>query len=125
MDHGITDQEWIAYLDGEAAMETRDLIEAHMTGCLRFAQSEAMPAEQMAQAELRGRLDTLETVLAPMCGAQAAARVLHTAARHSPARSLADVTHENWEPFMERLTAITAAMCGDTFASLVWERGQL
>ncbi len=50
---------------------------------------------------------------------------METAAQHSPALSLADVTTENWEPFLERLTKLAAALCGDTFARLIWERGQL
>lgn len=80
---------------------------------------------QAAQSQVRGRLETLVKVLAPFCGTQAATRALQAAAKHSTARSLEQVTHDNWEPFLERLTAIAAAMCGDTFAVLVRERGQL
>jgi|SRR5882724_1732829 len=71
------------------------------------------------------RLDMLETVFAPFCGSQAAARALQSAAAQSRARTLEDITEDNWEPFLERLTAIAAAMIGDTFANLVWERGRL
>jgi len=76
------------------------------------------------QAQVRGRLSLLETVLAPFCGAQAAASALQAAARNSPARSLEQVTPDNWEPFLEKLTVIAAAMCGETFAGLVRESGQ-
>ena len=77
------------------------------------------------ESRIKGRLDMLETVLAPFCGTQIAARALHSAAAQSSARTLEDINQDNWEPFLERLTDIAAAMCGDTFASLVWERGQL
>jgi hypothetical protein len=50
--------------------------------------------------------------------------VLHAAAKNSPARSLERVTTDNWDPFLEKLTAIAAAMCGESFAGLIRERGQ-
>ena len=74
---------------------------------------------------VKGRLDMLETVFAPFCGSQAAARALQSAAAQSRACTIEQITEDNWEPFMERLTAIAAAMVGDTFANLVWERGRL
>jgi len=74
--------------------------------------------------QVKGRLTRLETVLAPFCGPQAAACALHAAARNSPASSLERVTLDNWAPFLEKLTAIAAAMCGETFAGLVRESGQ-
>lgn len=80
--------------------------------------------EAVARSEVEGRLDRLETLLAPFCGMQAAVSALQTAARHSPARSLDQVTRANWGPFLERLTDIAAALCGETFAALVRERGQ-
>jgi len=73
---------------------------------------------------VQGQLNLLERALAPFCGTQAAVRALHAAAKNSPARSLERVTPDNWEPFMEKLTHIAAAMCGETFASLIWERGR-
>jgi hypothetical protein len=82
-------------------------------------------SEAQANTQLQGRLNSLETTLAPFCGTQVAARALQTAALHSPARSLEKVTQANWEPFLERLTAIAAALCGDTFATLLREQGQL
>ncbi|MBK9316111.1 MAG: hypothetical protein IPM55_18000 [Acidobacteria bacterium] len=45
-----------------------------------------------------------------------------TAARYSPAQSFESVGPDNSEPFLDRLTNITAAMCGDTFASLIQEK---
>lgn len=161
MEHGITDLEWIAYLDGDAPIEVRDRIEAHLTGCLvcwEFYERTSAATGQLEDAgqevrrvlkmddaqlhrmmrgvfaeirtqpqaiDLQDKLDTLENVLAPICGAQAATQVLRSAAMHSPARTLAEITRENWEPFLERLRMIIAAMCGDTCARLVWEQGRL
>jgi len=75
-------------------------------------------------SQVRRQLDALETVLTPFCGRQAAVRALHAAAKNSPARSLEQVTPANWESFLKKLTAIAAAMCGETFASLIREQGQ-
>jgi len=75
-------------------------------------------------SQVKGRLSRLETVLAPFCGPKAAVNALHAAARSSPASSLERVTLDNWGPFLEELTAIAAAMCGETFAGLVRESGQ-
>jgi hypothetical protein len=115
---------------GEAAEEARHALpldDPQLHRMLRgvFAEIRNGEASLAPQSDVQQQLDSLETVMAPYCGPRAATRVLHTAARHSPARSLGAVTHANWEPFLRRLTAIAAAMCGDTFASLVWERGQL
>jgi hypothetical protein len=76
-------------------------------------------------AQVQGRLNKLETVLAPFCGAQAAVCALNAAAQNSPARSLDRVTPENWDPFLERLATIATAMCGATFAGLIRESGEL
>ena len=166
MKHGISELEWNDYVDGSAAPEVRDRIEAHFTGCLQCwefyermccATDELVDAGEEArqtltvadrqlhamlsgtfsrlrdgevtaaavQDQVQGRLDMLETMLAPFWGSQAAASALQTAAKNSPARTLEQVTPYNWEQFLERLTAIAAAICGETFAGLVWERGQL
>ena len=117
---------------------TRELIEA-----AEDARQRITPADQQLHAMLSGvfsrirtadtaasvhqvkrRLSRLETVLAPFCGPQAAVRALHAAARNSPASSLERVTLDNWGPFLDKLTAIAAAMCGETFAGLVRESGQ-
>ena len=164
MKHGISELEWNDYLDGRAAAEVRDRIEAHLIGCLECwefydhlscATRELLEAGEAArreltledrqlhamlrgvfsrlgaggtrpavQAQMQGRLSVLETVLAPFCGTQAAVCALHVAAKNSPARELSRVTPDNWEPFLEKLTAIAAAMCGETFAGLIRESGQ-
>ncbi|HYE73368.1 MAG TPA: zf-HC2 domain-containing protein [Blastocatellia bacterium] len=82
-------------------------------------------SKQAKNSIVRDQLKNLKTVLSPVCGSEAAARALSVAANQSPARSLESVTTENWQPFLERLTVIAAAMCGDTFAGLVRESGQI
>lgn len=160
MKHGIAEAEWNDYLDGAAATDIRDRIEAHLFGCLecweiydRLAGATrelnqageqarqrltlddrqlhtmlrgvfAQLRDGAAQTQMQRRLSLLEKVLAPFCGPQAAVRALHAAAQQSPARSLERLTTEDWEPFLKRLTHIAAAMCGESFASLVWERGR-
>ena len=110
---------------GAEARRELTLADRQLHRMLRGVFAEIQRSEAQAEAQLQGRLNSLETTLAPFCGTQVAARALQTAARHSPARSLEKVTHANWEPFLERLTAIAAALCGDTFATLLREQGQL
>jgi len=74
---------------------------------------------------IQERLDFLEAIMAPMCGSRTAAKALHAAAKGSPAQSLAQVTPDNWTPFLTSLTSIATVMCGETGAHLVWESGQL
>ncbi|QQS48520.1 MAG: hypothetical protein IPM66_07800 [Acidobacteriota bacterium] len=90
-----------------------------------FASLRASAGEEVTQEKVQQWIDSLETMLAPICGAQAAALALQTAAKYSPARTIERVRPDNWEPFLDRLSSIAAAMCGDTFASLVQERGQM
>lgn len=89
-----------------------------------FADLQREPAQLPNQNEIQVWLEGLQTVLTPICGKQIAARVLQAAAKLSPAQSLERVKPENWDAFLDRLTAIAAAICGDTFATLVQERGQ-
>jgi hypothetical protein len=108
---------------GEEARRQLTLDDRQLHRLLRGTFARMRREQGLPQSQVRGRLTRLETVLTPFCGAQAAARALHAAARHSPASSLDRVTHDNWEPFLERLSVIAAAMCGETFASLVREQG--
>jgi hypothetical protein len=109
---------------GEEARRELTLEDRQLHRMLRGVFAE-IRSEAQTTTQLQGRLNSLETVLAPFCGTQVAARALQTAALHSPARSLEKVTQANWEPFLERLTAIAAALCGDTLATLLREQGQL
>jgi hypothetical protein len=112
---------------GEEARQALTLgdreLHSMLTGA--FTRLRAGDAMSPVPAQVQGRLDMLETMLAPFWGTQAVASALQTAAKNSPARTLERVTLDNWEQFLERLTAIAAAICGETFAGLVWERGQL
>jgi anti-sigma factor RsiW len=74
---------------------------------------------------IQARLERLELVLGEMCGAHTAAVALSTAARSSPARSLERLTAESWQPFLKNLTLLTARVCGEFGAQLVWESGQI
>jgi hypothetical protein len=73
---------------------------------------------------IQQKLDALAAVMAPMCGSQTAIKALRAAAQGSPARSLELVTEDNWTPFLASLKSISAVMCGETGARLVWESGQ-
>jgi hypothetical protein len=77
------------------------------------------------QSSISQRLDALAAVMAPMCGSQTARQALSAAARVSPARSLEQVSLENWTPFLTSLKSIATIMCGETGAHLVWESGQI
>jgi Putative zinc-finger len=77
------------------------------------------------QSSIKQRLDALAAVMAPMCGSQTARNALSAAARVSPARSLEQITLENWTPFLTSLKSIATVMCGETGAHLVWESGQI
>jgi hypothetical protein len=111
---------------GEEARQGLALEDRQLHAMLRgvFARLRAGQSRSAVHAQVRRRLDVLERVLALFCGTQAAGRALQAAAKDSPACSLERVTPENWEPFLERLTAIAAAMCGDTFAGLIQEQGR-
>ncbi|HJZ82857.1 MAG TPA: zf-HC2 domain-containing protein [Pyrinomonadaceae bacterium] len=80
--------------------------------------------EPLPHQPIQQKLDALAALLAPMCGPRTALKALRTAANDSPARSLEQVTAENWTPFLANLTFIANVMCGETGAHLVWESGQ-
>lgn len=90
--------------------------------------NKAEPAMAQAGASphcvIEQKLDALAAVMTPMCGSQTAINALRAAAVNSPARSLEQVTADNWPTFLKRLKSIATVMCGETGAHLVWERGQ-
>lgn len=112
---------------GEEARQELTLEDRQLRAMLQgvFRRIRACEARAAVQEQVRGRLHQLEAVLAPFCGTRAAASALRSAAKKSPARSLEQVTPDNWEPFLKELTAIAAAMCGESFAGLVQERGRI
>ncbi len=114
----------------EASAEARDQLtledrRLHVMLHNVFASLHNEPVAVPNQKQIQTWLEALKTVLTPICGKQMANHVLQAAAKRSPAQSLERVRPDNWEQFLDRLTAIAAAMCGDTFAALVQERGQL
>lgn len=74
---------------------------------------------------LQQRMDELEAVMAVFCGEQTAVNAMQIAAAQSPAKSLAQVTRENWEPFLQRLITIAQVLCGRTGAHWLLESGRL
>jgi hypothetical protein len=111
---------------GEEARERMTLEDRqlHAMLCAVFSRIKSARSSECLDPLVKRRLSRLETVLAPFCGSKAAVCALEAAARNSPASSLEQVTAENWGAFLEKLTAIAAAMCGETFAGLVRESGQ-
>lgn len=81
--------------------------------------------EWPAHPRIRERLDDLAALMTLLCGSQMADRVLTVAADGSPARSVAQVTPETWEPFLHRLTSLARFVGGETGAALIWESGQI
>ena len=113
----------------EACDEARQVLTCddwHLHAMLRgvFARLRALEPGSAVNPQVQGQLNMLETVMAPFFGTRAAVNALHAAAKNSPARSLEQVTPDNWEPFLKNLSSIAAAMCGETLAGLIWERGQ-
>lgn len=76
-------------------------------------------------AQIRSGLDFLRSILVPVFGPKAAQCAMLLAANGSASRSLERMTRESWNPFLERLAAIISIICGDVFAGLIREHGQL
>jgi hypothetical protein len=78
-------------------------------------------AEDNTPEQIRNGLDFLNSLLIPVFGPETTHRALRLAAT----RSLDQVTPESWNPFLERLANITSIICGDVFASMIREHGQM
>lgn|SRR5262245_9999096 len=78
-------------------------------------------AEDNTPAQIRHCLEFLNSLLIPVFGPEVAHRALRLAAT----RSLDQVTPENWNSFLERLANITSIVCGDVFAGMIREHGQM
>jgi hypothetical protein len=86
----------------------------------------AIRAEDLASTEeVKNGLDFLKLVLDPVFGPATAQRAMHLAANLSPAPAPRQITRENWDGFLERLAAMASIVCGDVFAGLIREHGQL
>lgn len=76
-------------------------------------------------SEISQSLDSLKAVLEPVFGPTAAQRAMHLAASDSSSVPLNRITHENWNSFLEKLSAIVSIICGDIFAGVIWEHGYI
>ena len=75
--------------------------------------------------EIRSGLHFLRAILVPVFGPNAAHCAMVLAANGSASRPLERMTLESWSTFVERLAAIISIICGDVFAALIREHGQL
>ena len=75
--------------------------------------------------EIRSGLHFLRAILVPVFGPNAARCAMVLAANGSASRPLERMTLESWTTFVERLAAIISIICGDVFAALIREHGQL
>lgn len=76
--------------------------------------------ESVAAGELTiGRLRKLQYVVAPVCGARTAFRLIVAAAGRTPVPQ----SKAAWLVFLEQLTDLTSALCGRSTARLIWEIG--
>ncbi len=111
---------------GEARRDSFALSDEKLRTGLRnvYARIHATHAEGV-RPTLQQRLDELEAVMTVFCGEQTAVKAMQVAAARSPAKSLAQVTRETWEPFLQRLIAIAQVLCGRTGAHWLLESGRL
>jgi hypothetical protein len=108
----------------EAAAEAREhliISDQQMLSMFSQAMATIRAAEDTTPAQIRHGLDFLNSLLIPVFGPEATHRALRLAA----ARSLDQVTRESWNPFLERLAGITSIICGDVFAGMIREHGQM
>lgn len=111
---------------GEAKRESFALSDARLRTGLRNVYTRIHAANASGNSTpLEQRLIELEAVMSIFCGEQTAVNAMHAAAAHSPAQSLKQITRENWEPFLQRLTAIAQVLCGRTGARWLLESGRL
>ena len=75
--------------------------------------------------EIRSGLHVLRAILVPVFGTKAAQRAMVLAANGSASRPLERMSRESWNAFVERLATIISIICGDIFAGLIREHGQL
>jgi len=75
--------------------------------------------------EIRSGLHFLRAILVPVFGPKAAQCAMVLAANGAATRPLERMTFESWNIFVERLATIISIICGDVFAGLIREHGQL
>ncbi len=75
--------------------------------------------------EIRSGLHFLRTILDPVFGPNAAQCAMVLAANGSASHPLERMTAQSWNAFVERLATLISIICGDVFAGLIREQGQL
>lgn len=102
----------------------RQIRESYHSVLSRIREAEAQELRK-GRAQVQQRLEALIALMAPMCGVRTAQNALRAAAAGAKARSLTEITAENWKPFLTALTSIATVMCGETGGRLVQDRGQI
>lgn len=109
------------------AKETLVVSDERLRSMLAVVMANARDLEDVSTTpdEIRGGLHFLREILVPVLGPKAAHCAMVLAANGSAFRPLERMTPESWSTFVERLAAIISIICGDVFAALIRERGQL
>jgi hypothetical protein len=109
---------------GDAAAEAREhltISDRQLRSMFSQALENIRAEEENTPAKILNGLDLLKSLLIPVLGPEATHRALRLAATRSPDQ----VTPESWNPFLERLAGITSIICGDVFAGMIREHGQM
>ena len=109
------------------AKETLVVSDERLRSMLAAVMANARGLEEVSTTtdEIRSGLHFLRAILVPVFGPKASDCAMVLAANGSTSRPLARMTRESWSTFVERLAAIISIICGDVFAALIREHGQL
>lgn len=103
--HGLTDDEWMSYLEAALLAAGERMRTGVDTGEERVYRVNSAVLARLRIQVLRGHLG-------PMCGTESAERVISLAARRSVAPDAGELTGEHWPAFVTHLGSILAAFCG-------------
>lgn len=81
-------------------------------------------AEPGPALNLSQRIVRLQLFLAPICGFGTAQRAMLAAAGRSTVDSIEVLTELEWPGFVQHLSAIVGALCGEPAGWLLWQIGQ-
>jgi anti-sigma factor RsiW len=116
---------------GESYRERRTLNETAVRSARKQVWSRIRAAEASGTLEdLAGpvlslnRLRRLQALVAPVCGARTAFRLILAAVTGMPAAPEASGCGDDWTCFVRKLKELTSAFCGRTTAMVVWDLGQ-
>jgi anti-sigma factor RsiW len=127
MTHGISDQEWAAYLDGRLDSAGRDRLEAHLIGCLacwNFYEEMAETNEWLKSGGSTVRRELTPTDEQLQAGfVEVFARINDSAGQHAGQQARPEVrklrtryTDELVRRRLDSLAAVIAPMCGESTA---------